>query len=158
MTATAPAPPSADTLEVLIRSTQAFARLLANGRVVESVLRRSRIDITRADLHLLGSVAQAGEPIRLGDLAERLAVDAPSVTRRVQALEARQLLRRQPDPVDRRAQRIELTAAGSKVLDRAMSAYRGWLTEVLADWSEADREQLAVLLGRYTASVAAEVG
>ena len=158
MTTTVPAPPSGDTLEALIRSTQALARLLATGGVVESVLRRSRIDITRADIHLLGSVAQAGEPIRLGDLAERLAVDAPSVTRRVQALEARQLLRRRPDPVDRRAQRIDLTAAGTRILERAMAAYRAWLADVLADWSEADRELLADLLARYTASVAAEVG
>ena len=148
MTATAPAPPSADTLEALIRSTQAFVRLITNGRAVESLLKRSRIDLTRADIHLLRTVAEADEPIRLGDLADRLVVDAPSVTRRVQALEARHLLRRQPDPVDKRAQRIELTGAGTRILERAMAAYRAWLSEVMADWSEADREQLARLLTR----------
>jgi DNA-binding MarR family transcriptional regulator len=158
VTATAPALPKNGTLEALIASIQAFARMTANSRAVESVLRRLEIDLTRADIHLLRTLGEAEEPIRLGDLAERLVIDAPSVTRRVQALESRQLLRRQPDPADKRAQRIELTATGRRALEQAMVAYRHWIAQVTADWSEADRAQLAHLLERLTASIAAEIG
>lgn len=159
MTTTAPSSSAGtDTLGALMRSTQAYARLITSGRAVEAVLKRSRIDLTRADIHLLGVVAEAAEPIRLGDLADRLVVDAPTVTRRVQALEGRQLLRRRPDASDRRAQRIELTAAGDRVLQRALAAYRGWLSEVTGEWSEDDRQQLARLLARFTAGAAAEIG
>lgn len=58
-------------------------------------------------------------PQRLGALAEGERVSQPAMTQIVQALEADGLVERAPDPADRRATRIAITAAG-----RALSAER----------------------------------
>lgn len=51
-------------------------------------------------------------PLRLNDLAVRVGVSAPTASRAVDALCELGLLERLPDPTDRRALSIDLTAAG----------------------------------------------
>ncbi len=152
-------PPAVESrpLDTLSRSMQAFGRLVSQGRIIETVLRRSRIDLSRADVQVLHTLLAAGDGIRLGDLADRLQLDAPTVTRRVQQLEARHLVRRAADPLDKRAQLVQLTAAGARTIERAMSAFHSWLEEVLADWSGPEREQLVRLLDRFTRDLNATV-
>jgi len=53
-------------------------------------------------------------PLRLGALAERLHVAARSATEVVDALEARGLVRREPDRSDRRATLVSLTDRGRR--------------------------------------------
>lgn len=140
-------------LGALTSGMQAFGRMISQGKVVESVLKRARINLSRADLQALHALQEAGGVVRPGDLADRLLVDAPTITRRVQLLEGRHLVRRTIDPCDRRAQLVQLTAQGTRVLERAMAAYQLWLETVLAGWSDADRAQLALLLRRFTDDV-----
>jgi DNA-binding MarR family transcriptional regulator len=140
-------------LDALGQSMQAFSRMLSQGRILEAVLKRARIDLTRADVNLLHHLLTVGEGIRLGDLADRLVVDAPTVTRRVQQLESRRLVRRTPDRLDRRAQLVQLTASGTRTVERATSAFREWLEGVLAGWSDPERDQLAYLLERFTTDI-----
>jgi DNA-binding MarR family transcriptional regulator len=140
---------ASSSLDALGTSMQAFGRMVSHGRVLESVLKRTRIDLTRADVGLLHMLHEAGTGIRPGDLADRLAVDAPTVTRRVQQLEARGLVRRAADPLDRRAQLVQLTGSGTRLIERAMAAFHAWLESVLSSWSAADRKELAVLLSRF---------
>jgi DNA-binding MarR family transcriptional regulator len=145
-------------LGALTESMQAFGRMVAQGRVIEAVLKRSRIELSRADLQVLHALQEAGGGgVRPGDLADRLLVDAPTITRRVQQLEARHLVRRAIDPLDRRAQLVQLTANGTRTIERALAAVHNWLESVLADWSGTERAQLAELLGRFTRDVYASV-
>jgi DNA-binding MarR family transcriptional regulator len=147
---TAPVAVESSALDALGTSMQAFGRMVAQGRVIEAVLKRTRIDLSRADVSLLKVLLDSGVGVRQGDLAGRLGVDAPTVTRRVQLLEARQLVRRTSDPLDRRAQLVQLTAAGTRLIERAMVAFHDWLATVLGTWTESDRDQLAELLARFT--------
>jgi DNA-binding MarR family transcriptional regulator len=140
-------------LGALTRSMQAFGRMIAQGKMVEAVLKRAKIDLSRADLQALHALQEADGGVRPGDLADRLLVDAPTITRRVQLLEARHLVRRTTDPCDRRAQLVQLTAQGTRTLERAMAAYQVWLETVLAGWSDGDRAQFALLLRRFTDDV-----
>jgi DNA-binding MarR family transcriptional regulator len=153
-TTTAVEPPA---LDALGQSMRAFSRLVAQGRILEVVLKRARIEMTRADFSLLYSLLGAGDGIRLGALADRLVLDAPTVTRRVQHLEARHLVRRTPDPLDKRAQLVQLTATGERIIDRGMVAFRRWLNAVLVEWSGPERDQLAHLLSRFTTDIHADL-
>jgi DNA-binding MarR family transcriptional regulator len=58
-------------------------------------------------------ISDAG-PLRINDLAERMGASAPTASRAVDALEELGLVERLPDPEDRRAVRIDLTADGRK--------------------------------------------
>jgi DNA-binding MarR family transcriptional regulator len=147
---TVPLAVASPALDALSSSMQAFGRIVAQGRVIEAVLKRARIDLSRADVGLLKVLLDSGVGIRQGDLADRLAVDAPTVTRRVQQLESRHLVRRTPDPLDRRAQLVQLTAAGTRTIERAMAAFHDWLETVLSTWKESDRDRLAELFARFT--------
>ncbi len=63
-------------------------------------------------------IGQAGEDrgLRIRDLSVSLGVKPPTVTAAVEALEARGLVERRPDPDDRRAVRIRLSEAGLSVV------------------------------------------
>ncbi len=55
-------------------------------------------------------------PRTQAELAYDMGTDAPATTMIVTALEARGLVKRTPDPDDRRAKRVSLTAAGRRML------------------------------------------
>jgi DNA-binding MarR family transcriptional regulator len=155
----APSTPVADSpsLESIGQSLEAVARLLSQGRIVEQILRQAKVGVGRADVALLHNLSAGGDCVRLGDLADRLLVDAPTVTRRVQQLEARQLLGRASDPRDKRACLVHLTPAGQRIITRVLVARRRWLEGVLGTWSERDRQELGRLLARFVDDVGADL-
>jgi DNA-binding MarR family transcriptional regulator len=102
-------------------------------------------DITPSHLRALRVLMRHGV-MRLSELSYHLHIAPRSATEVVDALEARGLVRRRPDPDDRRATLVELTEHGSGVMD-AIRAARGTEAERLFDrLSPADREHLARIL------------
>lgn len=84
--------------------------------------------------------------MRLSELADHLRIAARSATEVIDALEARDLVGRRPDPADRRATLVEVTEHGISVLD-AVSAARGTEAErVFGRLSPADRADLTRIL------------
>lgn len=77
----------------------------------------SGMDLTPAEARLLAHAARAGT-VRQSVLAERIGVEAMTVSSYVDRLEARGLIERLPDPSDRRAKLIALTEAADAVLDQ----------------------------------------
>lgn len=72
-------------------------------------------------------------------LAGLVAVDRSNAARLCAALEARGLIRRVPDPQDRRARRLSLTAEGHSLLRRAEPAVRRVQDDLLAPLSATQR-------------------
>ncbi len=62
------------------------------------------------------SVAVFAGPVTLGRLAKAEQVSAPTITRLVVAMEGDGLLKREPDPTDRRVVWIRPTAKGARLL------------------------------------------
>ena len=84
--------------------------------------------------------------MRLSELADHLRIAARSATEVIDALEARDLVGRRPDPADRRATLVEVTEHGISVLD-AVRAARGTEAErVFGRLSPADRADLTRIL------------
>ena len=86
--------------------------------------------------------------LRLGDIAEAMKLDASTVSRHVQQLGDRGFVERVPDPEDGRASIISLTEDGRAGLRSSFEQRRDILAEAIADWNEADREQLRLQLSR----------
>lgn len=105
------------------------------------------VPIDRAAMAVLGRLS-VGPPLRLSDLASELNLDLSTVSRQARTLEDAGLLTRSPDPDDRRAARLELTAEGKRVVHEVRTARRDLLAGALAGWSKTDRNDLARLLGR----------
>ncbi|MBD2846924.1 MarR family transcriptional regulator [Paenibacillus sp. IB182496] len=106
----------------------------------------------RADLALMFVIRrhrEAGSPgMMVSEIGARLGVTSPTITQQIKGLEAEGLVRRLPDPHDRRAIRVSLTAEGERkvaAMERVMLATFGGLVEHLG---EADSDKLAELLSR----------
>ena len=102
-------------------------------------------DITPAHLRALRILSRHGT-MRLSALSDRLHIAPRSATEVVDALESRGLVRRRPDPDDRRATLVALTEQGTSVLDAIRTA-RGTEAERIFDrLSQKDRAHLARIL------------
>lgn len=88
------------------------------------------------------------EPTRLGVVAQHLRIAPRSVTDVADALEARGLVAREPDPSDRRATRVALTPEGRRILDELDAARRADSEDYFAVLSDRDRRALARILDR----------
>jgi DNA-binding MarR family transcriptional regulator len=86
--------------------------------------------LTPSQLSALGVIARTG-PIRLSDLAEAESMNPTMLSRVVAALDEAGLIRRRPDPDDRRAGLLEVTASGRRTHDRLRAERGRALTEGL---------------------------
>lgn len=132
----------------LERALTRIAHLLTRSRQHDRIVLEAGVAIDRASAPLLRVLADAPEPVRLGALAERLAVEAPHVTRQVQHLERCGFVERVPDPDDGRAQRVRITGRGAEAVECVRAVGRRRMAEALSSWSEEDRHLLAVLCHR----------
>ena len=99
-------------------------------------------DVSPSHLRALRALRRHGV-MRLSELSDRLHIAPRSTTEVIDALEARGLVQRRPDPGDRRATLVEVTGHGASVLD----AIRGTEAErVFGRLSRADRAHLARIL------------
>ena len=85
-------------------------------------------------------------PVTLGQLAALERVKPPSVTRMVAALERAGLVRREPDPVDRRVARLSLTAEGKRTVVRSRTRKTAYLARRLRELDDAELASLRQVL------------
>lgn len=136
--------PPADITELeraLTRITHLLTRARRHGRAVAE----AGVDIDRASVPLLRLLAETPDPLRPGELAAQLEVEAPHITRQVQRLEQAGYVERIPDPTDGRATRIRITLSGREAVDAIRAVNRRWMQEALADWTPEDLKLLAAL-------------
>ncbi len=95
---------------------------------------------------------------RMGDLSGRLLVDNSKMTRIVDYLAEQGWAARQPDPNDRRAQQVVLTAVGAAQREAAQVAHLAALQASLSGLAEAERLQLLALLAKWRADLGAAAG
>ncbi|WP_231748623.1 MarR family transcriptional regulator [Mycobacterium sp. M26] len=93
-----------------------------------------RADLSTTAAFTLNRVNREG-PIRLTTLASREGISQPSMTQLVQRLERAGLVTRLPDPDDGRAALIDITDAGTTLLDERRRQRRERLAPLLASLS-----------------------
>jgi DNA-binding MarR family transcriptional regulator len=108
----------------------------------------SEIGLTLATLFALRALAEAGEPVPLGQLAGRLSCVKSNVTQLIDRLEADGLVARTPDPGDRRTKLATLTAAGRRACDQATRIQQEAEREFVRRLSRDEARQLAALLSK----------
>ena len=129
------------------RALTRITYLSTRARQHDRLMGLADVPLDRAAVALLRQVADS-EPMRPGELANRLGVEASHVTRTVQQLQKSGYVTRIPDPDDRRAQRIELTKAGEEAVNSIREASRRGMQLALGGWSPEELQQLAGLFHR----------
>jgi DNA-binding MarR family transcriptional regulator len=84
----------------------------------------SRFGLNRGEVGVLSALRIAGPPHRLSPtrLGRGLMLSSAGMTSRIDRLERRGLVRRLPDPDDRRGVMVELTVQGLEIVDAAVAA------------------------------------
>jgi DNA-binding MarR family transcriptional regulator len=104
--------------------------------------------LTGGDFDVLATLRRSGAPYRLtpGALSRSTMITTGGMTKRLDRLETSGLIRREPDPRDRRGKLIVLTDGGRALVDGAVEAHLRNEERLLADLPAAKRKQLAALL------------
>ncbi len=102
---------------------------------------------------VLSTLRRQGAPFRLSptELSKAAMLSSGAMTNRLDRLEASRLIKRIPDPNDRRGLLIELTPKGQEVVDRAVEARFNEATESVTVLSASEHRTLIQLLRKLLA-------
>jgi DNA-binding MarR family transcriptional regulator len=117
-------------------------------RALDDTLAEVGLDL--AEWKALAVLHQAGEPYRStpSKLAKRMELSSGAVTNRLDRLEQSGLVRRLPDPDDRRGVLVEMTGHGRETYQRAVGVQAKKEELVAAALSAREKKQLNDLLRR----------
>jgi DNA-binding MarR family transcriptional regulator len=99
---------------------------------------------------VLGSLRRAGPPFRrsAGELSERAELSSGAMTNRLDRLEKSGLVKRIPDPNDRRGVLVEMTKAGHKAWEESTGAQAKREAVIAGALKKREKEQMNALLRR----------
>ena len=122
------------------------------------VTRRISKDLTDAGLpdlgwyDLLWALRRNGGRLRVNQLAREVVLSPTAMSRFVDRAVAAGVVAREPDPDDRRAQQVVLTAEGEALLRRMWPVYRRGIAEHFAEHLDGDPGKLSATLRRMADS------
>ena len=109
-------------------------------------------NLSYAKLLALSTLMDAGEPLTLSQLAERLSCVKSNITQIVDRLEADGLVARQAQVRDRRARLAVVTAAGQKACKDGRRIQQKAEQELFKALTGDEARQLAALMGKLESS------
>lgn len=114
------------------------------------------IGVGTAAMETLSTIEALPKPITQTEVAARMGIEGPTLTRMIKKLESDGLVLRNRDTNDGRANIIELSAAGRTLLEKALVIASRFRRATLADASsyemEAGREMLERIITRLRAN------
>lgn len=130
--------------EVLRPSGALLAAQIALGHVIEhDAVANSLYDTTTLDLLVRLHLAR-GEHLRATELCDQLLLSPSHISRMLDRAEADELVKRQPDPRDRRAHQLVLTAKGISAVEEFMVDLTEVLNRVIHDSLTPDEVEVLV--------------
>ena len=134
--------PQADTIDILSGGELGFLVSAARSAIWSSIEAELQpLDITAAQFVVFNSIAQ-GKGRTIGEFCRLLGYDSGAMTRLLDRIEKKGLIRRVPNPEDRRSFLLELTPESRAVFPQAKKRVRAVFKRLLAG---IDEKQAAVL-------------
>ena len=126
--------------------------LWRRGRAMGHTLARSvHPDLEPSAYGLLSVLVHQGG-MRLTELARSIGVGKPSVSRQISFLEGLGLVQKVHDPLDGRAQLINLTPEGLAKMQAVNAGRQAAFHRMLAHWDTGELATLAALIGKLNAA------
>jgi DNA-binding MarR family transcriptional regulator len=127
-----------------------YARLMRAGRLYRLALTRVAVKygMSYRDIYLLMTLRRSGRGVTPTELIAELSITIAAIVKRIDRLEETGYITRRRDPEDGRSVRIELTAAGRRLVD-SVRANRQPEFQVTADeFDAAEKDRFTTLLRR----------
>ncbi len=112
------------------------------------------LGLSNANGWVLVHVGRTAEGIQQGALADLVDIRGASLVRRLDQLEAARLVTREPDPRNRRANHVRLTAEGRALAGRIEGAFAALRGMLLADVDDAELATANAVLMRLDQRIA----
>ena len=122
--------------------------LVALDRELAADERLAALEVTAAQVIILGSLASGDGAKSASDLCKGISYDAGSMTRMIDRLESKGLIRRSRSPEDRRLVYLELTDEGRATYPRMRVIGMTVLNRLLRGFSKSEARQLEGFLHR----------
>lgn len=132
-------------LEEVLRVNRALVKVAKLFRSVQAAVLQP-LGLHPGQDVLLWILGQEPEGLTVSELAARLGVEPPTVTRSLSRLEAGDWFTRTAVPGDRRRSRIRLTARGRAVIPEIVAAWEQLAGTATGSLSPSERAQLVGLL------------
>ena len=125
----------------------------ASDGLIEPVFRAH--GLKRGEFDVLATLRRSGPPYALTptELYKSTMISSGGMTARLDRLDAAGLVRRMPNPQDRRGQLVGLTARGRALIDTMLPAYVEAQKRAVAPLGEAEQALLSSLLARLIAGL-----
>jgi DNA-binding MarR family transcriptional regulator len=109
---------------------------------------------------LIVTLRRSGKPyeMRPTDILQESLLTSGAITNRIDRVAEMGLVKRYPDPDDRRSYLVKLTPAGKRLADKAIATHFAGVEGALDVLSRAEQDQLAGLLSKLLASLEHETG
>ncbi len=131
--------------------------LMFLGRALEALQRKRRYPLARAQFIILRTLSEGGAAT-VGGLAKILLLDDSTMTRQVATLADKGLVKRTPNPADRRAGQIAVTPRGKALMQDMLALRSERVGRYIADWRPNERKSFGRLLGRLNAKLVDALG
>lgn len=122
--------------------------LAALDRELATDKRLVALEITAAQYVVIATLAGPGGPKSAADLCKGISYDAGAMTRMLDRLESKGLIRRSRSAEDRRLMHLELTEEGCAAWPRMRELAMGVANRVLRGFTKAEARQLEGFLAR----------
>ncbi len=110
--------------------------------------RLAELELSAAQLIIIANLAAAEVPMSASDLCKGISYDAGAMTRMLDRLETKGLIRRNRSAQDRRLMHLELTEAGHTAYPRMREISMAVANRFLRGFSKTEARQLETLLSR----------
>jgi DNA-binding MarR family transcriptional regulator len=128
--------------------------LAALDKALEADAELSALEISSAQFIVIAALALAETPKSASDLCKGISYDAGAMTRMIDRLESKGLIRRNRRPEDRRVVYLELTEEGTRTYPRMRAVSMGVVNRFLQGFSAAEARQLESFLSRMLQNAA----
>lgn len=124
---------------------------LGMHRAMDRLMKANGASFARTKLLLF---IRRHDPVRSADIAEAFGHAPRTITEAIDGLERDGLVRRDPDPLDRRAKRISITPAGIAAVEASEPVREAFLNGVFDVLDESERATMALLFGKLNERLA----
>jgi DNA-binding MarR family transcriptional regulator len=137
-------------MEMLEGATRLFFQTMKRPHTWSRVTEQTGIRLDRPSAIILQILATSPATLHVQDLADRLGIEAPSVTRKTQMLEQSGYLRRVPYIRDRRLIDLRITPRGRAAARKLWKTQRSIIAEAFQSWDAKERRQFVQMFERFS--------
>lgn len=146
---------SASASTVILTALTRLATQWSSPQVQAQYARSAGIRIDPGDIPTLYVLGMQGSR-RAASLADELGLTRPTMSKKLQRLEAAGFIARSPDPADGRAATVSLSESGKAAYDALVARGLAATDDALREWAPADRALLADLIDRFVIDMGVE--